>query len=578
MSQRKTLIISIILLLVILLTPLSMVDAADDEPYHAPYFINYWQEQGYFDVATVDWYCEIDAVGTYWAVQSWGYFHPMLGEIWTGGYAGFQNVGGTHKILMSGWDLPDGTEPSIEYVYGGHYGRFGNEGTGIQIYTEYPWKEKTWYTMRIQVRQGKKKTYIEQWVKEKGGDWLLTAIMSYPQKGMSLCSLGGFQEDFDFNNLQRKQRVKNIYGRNIYGQWFSFPYQDLANCYDTGAVDKSDPDNPIFMGDIDNVTFNCDWGLKKDYLWIETGGGDFTPNGKYLPAVYTLQQPPYPKVTEFLNYKDYKLKKTMNSVPEVNIDWEEFRRNQYDMFTLDFCNKTSVPGTKISLPAWEYGQTNVVTDEKGSAVEIELYRYVNRYDPEILWVNDRYDYDDTSRSAFKRIVIDYPLKDKRWYTFRMQCWNKKEQTIFGYWIKSKNGDWELLALLALPENDVKITKPFFKMTTQGNNLGVREFRLKNTYVHTTRKKKWLHWEHYQVSNKYRYIPDTIPGFSKTLRNTRNNIKSGRHKNGYVWVHVGGKNFKWHQRNYPFKFRIKHERDIPANPTFILTDIPKEYRP
>lgn len=61
-----------------------------------------WVADNEYDAICVDWYCEEDAENTYWAVHNWN-----------SGYAGFQNKDGKHVILLSLWDLDDGTKKVI---------------------------------------------------------------------------------------------------------------------------------------------------------------------------------------------------------------------------------------------------------------------------------------------------------------------------------------------------------------------------------------------------------------------------------------------------------------------------------
>ena len=117
------------------------------KPRHAPNMYVEWTENNIYDAISVDWYCEIDAEGTYWAVHNWDT-----------GYAGFQNLDGKHVILLSLWDLPGGIKPTIEYALNGQKGEFGHDGTGKQVFTEYEWECGKWYTMCIKMEIQSNKT------------------------------------------------------------------------------------------------------------------------------------------------------------------------------------------------------------------------------------------------------------------------------------------------------------------------------------------------------------------------------------------------------------------------------------
>ena len=57
------------------------------------------------------------------------------------------------------------------------------------------------------------KTYYEQYIKEEGGEWLKTAVISYPVAGKWFYGSSMFQEDFTFNNLMRSCRLRNACAR-----------------------------------------------------------------------------------------------------------------------------------------------------------------------------------------------------------------------------------------------------------------------------------------------------------------------------------------------------------------------------
>lgn len=252
-------------------------------PRHAPNMYVDWITDNEYDAICVDWYCEEDAENTYWAVHNWN-----------SGYAGFQNKDGKHVILLSLWDLDDGTTPTIEYVRDGLNGNFGGEGTGKQVFTNYNWGVGKWYSMCIQVSSDSKKSYYTQYVKEENSEWIKTATISYPRTGDYFTRSSIFQEDFTFNNLSRSCRVKNACGR-IYGatEWESWNECKISNSYFT-TMDATWDDGVEW-----NVTFDCDWKSTGDYVWIQSGGSGFKENGKVLQSEYTLNNIKTPSLNDF---------------------------------------------------------------------------------------------------------------------------------------------------------------------------------------------------------------------------------------------------------------------------------------
>ena len=242
-------------------------------------------EEGY-DVMQVDWYCEDPEYNTYWAVFNWDR-----------GYAGYQQRHDGRKLLMSLWNLDDGTRPRVEYVLDGENGDFDHEGSGAFVFTEYPWKEKTWYTMRVQRWVEEGKTYYAQWVREEGGEWLKCAVISYDGIGPRFHSNGMFQEDWEGNNLWRSCRLRNMYAR-IHGteKWESWNKYQVNTAYiplilDHGRYPGSEWDYAFW-----NITFGVDWALgpQEDYVWVRNGGEGFTPKNRQVPQVLNVKQPNQP--------------------------------------------------------------------------------------------------------------------------------------------------------------------------------------------------------------------------------------------------------------------------------------------
>ena len=258
-------------------TPALSDAEAEKAARHAPNIYVDWAGSGTYDIISVDWCCVKEAKNTYWAVHNW-----------PGGYAGFQNVDGRHVLLMSVWDGDDGGKPTIEYVLGGKNGDFGGEGTGKQVFTDYAWKAGTWYTMQIRAVVDEKSnvTHFEQWIRERGGVWLKTAVISYPAvrrfNGTSM-----FMEDFTGNNHERSCKLNNAYGKDATdAKWHPFNDYHISGTY--FATDETTWDTVQW-----DMDFDCGWAKGKDGLFITSGGHDLTSCGVVLPADVTIEQPPY---------------------------------------------------------------------------------------------------------------------------------------------------------------------------------------------------------------------------------------------------------------------------------------------
>jgi hypothetical protein len=233
---------------------------------------DYSEDYYVYDAFTIDWRCIDSADETYWAVHCWDY-----------GYAGFQNdVYGEKVLLMSLWDLEDGTKPEIEYFSSDYdYGRFGHEGSGAYVFTPYEWKVGTWYTMKIVIAYANKSTYFTQYIREENGPWQRTACIRYPTHYELKLPPSSFQEDFGLNNLKRSCEVKNAGGRIMDSQeWKMWDACELVTNY---YPDTTDPDN--FM---DNVSFNCDYEVNNFTIKLITGGSGFEPNDKTYPVTIPL--------------------------------------------------------------------------------------------------------------------------------------------------------------------------------------------------------------------------------------------------------------------------------------------------
>jgi hypothetical protein len=207
---------------------------------------------------------------------------------------------------MALWDLPDGRKATIEYALKDRlflYGEVKDGDWAKSVGTNYDWKPGKWYTMRIQLWTADNKSYYAQWVREEGGEWLNTAIISYPEPGHKFTYSAMFQEDFQSNNKSRACSLKNAYARS-YGtnNWVSWNEYLLNSSYWPRHRENTG---------LWSIDFNCDWGTGPDsgYLWMQSGGSDkFVSNGRFLPVTYTLSQPAKPSSPEWLKIDEAAMK------------------------------------------------------------------------------------------------------------------------------------------------------------------------------------------------------------------------------------------------------------------------------
>ena len=244
-----------------------------DESYrlrHAPNMYVDWVSSsdyvGAYDTFVIDWKCTETAEGTYWAVHEWDE-----------GYAGFQDrENACNVVLMSLWNLPDGTQPQIEYYSDPYdYGNFDHEGNGAYIFTPYDWEVGVWYSMKIEITYEENKTVFTQYVCKEGEDWLKTAALSYPTIVEITRPTHVFQEDYCFNDLPRSCMLRNAAGRfKETSEW------DYWNDYivDSSYYPDENDENSLW-----SVSFGCDYKIRNDSVEIFSGGRGNIPSGKEMP-------------------------------------------------------------------------------------------------------------------------------------------------------------------------------------------------------------------------------------------------------------------------------------------------------
>lgn len=252
-------------------------------------FVTY-PTSGEYDLVMVNWYCETDALNTYWAV------HQFSTDT-VDGYAGFQNSGNDHILMFSIWD--HGTNyPVVEYVSDKtrlDNLNFGNEGTGKHIVTDFDWEVGKWYTMCIGTKTVSGKTYYAQWIAEKGNsNWFLCGVISYPVSNRYIGSDLMFQEDFTFNNLTKKCRLQNAFGHyKVTNTWHKWNTYVISNNF----YRYKETTSPV-----ENFKYDCDHGkVGTEYIYIQSGGEDLfnepVERPMTLPDTIELSSDPSPSAS-----------------------------------------------------------------------------------------------------------------------------------------------------------------------------------------------------------------------------------------------------------------------------------------
>jgi hypothetical protein len=240
-----------------------------------------------YDIMINDWWPSTDPAGTYWAVHNWNQDSHN-----GAGYAGYQvHADGVHTVHFALWDpvvqTPDTDEAKAEYVApGSKASRFGNEGTGVKVSTDYPWQVNHWYTMVVRTWQGqdaagKDVTKYGQWVLDQStGEWLLTAVLTFPDTGLNFDWEAAFTEDYTGHADQyRQSAIKAAYARDADG-WHALTQRTYRS---TGATSN-------WYAQVDP----CEsWGTcPEDIAWTTTGG--WFGNLGTTEVVYTARQAPQP--------------------------------------------------------------------------------------------------------------------------------------------------------------------------------------------------------------------------------------------------------------------------------------------
>lgn len=183
------------------------------------------------DIMTVDWSTTKNAPNTYWAVHNWN----AGGE--AGGYAGFQQRTDRRTLHFAIWDPVSVRQPiEAEYLSSSSTSsRFGGEGEGMKVETDYEWKPNSWYKMTMRNWQEDGHTKFGQWVRDESTkEWKQIAVLDFPVANVNFgWGTGMFQEDWAGNGQDvRNARLKNLYSRSVLNKdWNSLYQQKITSQY-----------------------------------------------------------------------------------------------------------------------------------------------------------------------------------------------------------------------------------------------------------------------------------------------------------------------------------------------------------
>ncbi|WP_162266736.1 DUF3472 domain-containing protein [Clostridium sp. ATCC 25772] len=247
------------------------------------------------DIMSIDWSAVKNPPYTYWAVHNW---NPG-GE--AGGYAGFQQRADKRTAHFAIWD-PIAVRQAIKAEYlssSSSASRFGGEGEGLKVETDYNWQTNSWYKMTMRSWQEDGHTKFGQWIRDEyTKEWKQIAVLDYPVANVKFNNpYGMFQEDWAGNGQdEREARLKNSYSRKDSDKsWSSLNKQRITAQY---------------------PQLNWNGGGNSEYVWVSAGGN--TRPSINSGQVFTLNQPNKPDVG-VLNF-DIVNNKYENG--KLNISWK----------------------------------------------------------------------------------------------------------------------------------------------------------------------------------------------------------------------------------------------------------------
>ncbi|WP_068981767.1 putative mucin/carbohydrate-binding domain-containing protein [Clostridium sporogenes] len=273
------------------------------------------------DIMTVDWSTTKNAPNTYWAVHNWN----AGGE--AGGYAGFQQRTDRRTLHFAIWDPVSVRQPiEAEYLSSSSTSsRFGGEGEGMKVETNYDWTPNSWYKMTMRNWQEDGHTKFGQWVRDESTkEWKQIAVLDFPVANVNFgWGTGMFQEDWAGNGQDvRNARLKNLYSRSVLNKdWNSLYQQKITSQY---------PDK------------NWNGGGNSEYVWVEAGGN--TKPSMTSGQIFNINQPSKPDVGTL----DFDITNTKYENNYLNISWK-LKNQSTPQFKgkIEIYNNPSMTGTPI---------------------------------------------------------------------------------------------------------------------------------------------------------------------------------------------------------------------------------------
>ncbi|WP_291583655.1 putative mucin/carbohydrate-binding domain-containing protein, partial [Clostridium sp. UBA6640] len=273
------------------------------------------------DIISVDWSTTKNAPNTYWAVHNWN----AGGE--AGGYAGFQQRTDKRTLHFAIWDPVSVRQPiKAEYLSSSSTSsRFGGEGEGMKVETNYDWKPNSWYKMTMRNWQEDGHTKFGQWVRDESTkEWVQIAVLDFPVANVNFgWGTGMFQEDWAGNGQDvRNARLKNLYSRSVSNQDWNSLYQQKITCQYPNK--------------------NWDGGGNPEYVWVEAGGN--TKPSMTSEQVFTINQPSKPDVGTL----DFDITNAKYENNYLNISWK-LKNQSTPQFKgkIEIYNNPSMTGTPI---------------------------------------------------------------------------------------------------------------------------------------------------------------------------------------------------------------------------------------
>ncbi|SFB16631.1 putative mucin/carbohydrate-binding domain-containing protein [Clostridium frigidicarnis] len=247
------------------------------------------------DIMTIDWSAVKNPPYTYWAVHNWN----AGGE--AGGYAGFQQRDNKRTAHFAIWD-PIAVRQAIKAEYlspSSTSSRFGGEGEGMKVETDYNWQPNSWYKMTMRSWQEDGHTKFGQWIRDEyTKQWKQIAVLDFPVANVKFNNVGGmFQEDWAGNGgAEREARLKNAYSRRDSDKsWASLNRQQINVQY---------------------PQLNWNGGGNSEYVWV-SAGGNARPSIN-SGQVFTLNQPSKPDMGNL----DFDIINKKYENGKLNISWK----------------------------------------------------------------------------------------------------------------------------------------------------------------------------------------------------------------------------------------------------------------